>query len=102
VANLMTEPGETAGMEAVDHVCAVLEHAGPVVDVVLLNSAPLDATRLNRYAQAGADPVRADLGRIRALGAVPVGADLLRTGRRSRHDARKLGKALISVIAGQG
>ncbi len=41
VANLMTEPGETGGMTAVDHVRAVLEHAGPVVDVALLNSAPL-------------------------------------------------------------
>jgi len=86
----------------VDHVRAVLEHAGPVVDVVLLNSEPLDATRLHRYARTGAEPVRTDLERIRALGVVPVEADLLRTGRHLRHDARKLGKALISVIAGQG
>jgi uncharacterized cofD-like protein len=102
VANLMTEPGETAGMGAVDHVRAVLEHAGPVVDVALLNSGPLDATSLHRYAQTGAEPVRSDLSRIRALGVVPVEADLLRSGRRLRHDARKLGKALLSVVAGQG
>ncbi|HZW90008.1 MAG TPA: gluconeogenesis factor YvcK family protein [Myxococcaceae bacterium] len=102
VANLMTEPGETAGMGAVDHVRAVLEHAGPVVDVVLLNSEPLDATLLDRYARTGAEPVRTDLERIRALGVVPVEADLLRIGRHLRHDARKLGKALISVVAGQG
>ena len=39
---------------------------------------------------------------IRALGVVPVEADLLKAGHRLRHDARKLGKALISVVAGQG
>ena len=42
------------------------------------------------------------IARIRALGVVPVEVDLLRTGRRLPHDARKLGKALISVIARQG
>jgi Uncharacterized conserved protein len=102
VANLMTEPGETGGMSAMDHVQAVLEHAGPVVDVVLLNSAPLGASRVHRYARTGAEPVRSDLERLRALGVVPVEADLLRVGPRLRHDARKLGKALLSVVSGQG
>lgn len=102
VANLMTEPGETGGMAGVDHVRAVLEHAGPVVDVALLNSAPLGGTRVERYARSGAEPVPTDLERIRALGVVPVEADLLRTGPRLRHDARKLGTALLSVISGQG
>ena len=44
----------------------------------------------------------ARLDRIRSLGVVPVEADLLRAGRRLRHDSRKLGKALLSVVAGQG
>ncbi len=101
VANLMTEPGETGGMSAVDHVRAVLEHAGPVVDVALLNTAPLGGQRVERYARAGAEPVQADLERIRALGVVPLDADLLRAGPRLRHDARKLGKALLSVLSGQ-
>jgi len=102
VANLMTEPGETGGMAAADHLRAVLDHAGPVVDVVLLNSAPLGMARVNRYARAGAEPVRTDVERMRAMGAVPVEADLLRKGPRLRHDPRKLGKALLSVLAGQG
>jgi uncharacterized cofD-like protein len=102
VANLMTEPGETPGMSALDHLRAVLEHAGPVVDVVLLNSAPLGASRLERYARQGAEPVPSDLERIRALGVVPIEADLLRAGPRLRHDARKLGRALLSVASGQG
>src|SRR5262249_13319548 len=102
VANIMTEPGETGGMAAVDHVRAVLEHAGPVVDVALLNSAPLGLSRVDRYAREGAEPVRTDLERIRALGVVPVEADLLRAGPRLRHDPRKLGQALLSVACGQG
>jgi uncharacterized cofD-like protein len=102
VANLMTEPGETGGMTAVDHVRAVLEHAGPVVDVVLLNSAPLGAARLDLYARQGAEPVQSDLPRLQALGVVPVEADLLTAGPRLRHDSRKLGKTLLSVLSGQG
>ena len=102
VANLMTEPGETGGMAAADHLRAVLDHAGPVVDVVLLNSAPLGVGRLNRYARAGAEPVRTDVERVRAMGVVPIETDLLRAGPRLRHDPRKLGKALLSVLAGQG
>ena len=100
VANLMTEPGETGGMGAVDHVRAVLEHAGQVLDVVLLNAAPPDGVRLHRYAQTGAEPVQANLDAIRALGVVPVEADLLKAGHRLRHDARKLGKTLLSVATG--
>src|SRR4029453_11285737 len=102
VANLMTEPGETAGMGVVDHVRAVLEHAGPVGDVALLNPPPRDAARLDRYARPGAEPVRTNLESIRALGVVPLEADLLKAGHQLRHDARKLGKTLISVVAGQG
>jgi len=102
VANLMTEPGETGGMSALDHLRAVLEHAGPVVDVVLLNCAPLGAGRLERYARQGAEPVRVDLESIRAQGVVPIEADLIRPGPRLRHDARKLGEALLSVVSGQG
>jgi len=102
VANLMTEPGETGGMGAVDHVEAVIEHAGPVVDVVLLNTAPFGPGRLGRYARAGAEPVRADLGGLRSLGVVPFETDLLGAGPRLRHDPRKLGKALLSVLRGQG
>jgi hypothetical protein len=89
-------------MSGLDHLRAVLEHAGPVVDVVLLNTAPLGAIRLERYASRGAEPVRSDLERIRSLGVVPIEADLLRPGRRLRHDARKLGEALLSVVSGQG
>ena len=37
---------------------------------------------------------------LRALRVVPIEADLLRTGRHLRHDPRKLGKALLSVVAG--
>ncbi|MGZ3460989.1 MAG: gluconeogenesis factor YvcK family protein, partial [Archangium sp.] len=39
VANLMTQPGETDGMDCLDHVRAVRDHVGPVVDVVLVNCA---------------------------------------------------------------
>ena len=39
VANLMTQPGETDGMDCLDHVRAVIDHVGPVLDAVLVNGA---------------------------------------------------------------
>ncbi len=60
VANLMTQPGETAGLSVADHVEAVLRHApGCAPDVVLVNDrAPSEAVR-SRYAAEGAEPLLA-------------------------------------------
>jgi len=102
VANLMTQPGETTGLDAVDHVRAVLDHAGPVVDVVLLNSTPLPPAAVERYLGQGAEPVRVELDRLRSLGVAPVQADLLRTGPRIRHDARKLARTLLGIARAVG
>jgi uncharacterized cofD-like protein len=97
IANLMTQPGETSGLDAVEHVRAVLEHAGPVVDVVLLNSTPLPAAAVERYLGQGSEPVQVEMDRLRSLGVVPMQADLLRAGSRIRHDARKLARALLGI-----
>jgi uncharacterized cofD-like protein len=100
VANLMTQPGETTGLDAVEHVRAVLDHAGPVVDGVLLNSTPLPPAAVQRYLREGSGPVRVDLDRLRRLGVVPIQADLLRAGSRVRHDARKLARVLLDLSRG--
>jgi uncharacterized cofD-like protein len=97
IANLMTQPGETSGLDAVEHLRAVLEHAGPVVDVVLLNSTPLPPAAVERYLGQGSAPVRVELDRLRCLGVVPMQADLLRAGSRIRHDPRKLARALLGI-----
>jgi uncharacterized cofD-like protein len=97
ILNLMTQPGETDGMDAADHLRAVLDHAGPVVDVVLTNVRPLPWESIRRYAQRGAVPVIARPPDLLGLGAVPIEADLLKEGHALRHDGRKLARCLLRL-----
>jgi uncharacterized cofD-like protein len=97
VMNLMTEPGETDGMSAADHVRALLRHAPglPVHDVVVA-ATTMPASRLDAYAAAGAQPVLADLDALRGLGCRPVRRRVLAKGEKLRHDARRLAAAVLA------
>lgn len=97
VANLMTQPGETDGMSAADHVRAVIEHVGHVVDVVLINRGRPSEDAAERYADRGAQAVAYDRQALLELGVVPLEADLLRPGRKIRHDAGKLARVLLKL-----
>src|SRR6185312_7884598 len=72
VCNVMTQPGETDGMSAADHVAALLGNsAAHVFDYVLVNDEP--PSRLAAmYAEEGQIPVKPDADRIQALGIEPV------------------------------
>ena len=94
VANLMTQPGETDGMSCADHLRAVIDHVGPVVDLVLVNGTPLPPALTARYAAKGSHPATADRRALLDLGVVPIEADLLKAGNRIRHDPRKLARVL--------
>ena len=97
VANLMTQPGETDGMSCEDHVRAVLDHVGPVIDVVLCNGATPDDETLSRYSRRGAARVCGDRQALLRLGVIPLYADLLKEGPRVRHDSRKLARCLVKM-----
>jgi len=60
--NLMTEPGETDGHTAADHLMAIRRHAPtmPIHDI-LVNTAPFTPEQIGRYGAQGAVPVAADL-----------------------------------------
>jgi 2-phospho-L-lactate transferase/gluconeogenesis factor (CofD/UPF0052 family) len=97
VVNLFTQPGETDGYGAADHVRAVQRHLGDVVDVALAHRPPLGAEAVAAYAAEGAHPVLVDREAVDALGAVPVLSDLLAPGERGRHDPQKLARALLAI-----
>lgn len=95
VCNVMTQPGETDGYGAADHVRALLDHAGPgLIDYVLINSGRVQHALAERYRREGALPVAADLPALRALGVVPVARSLISTSDLARHDADKLALAV--------
>jgi len=98
VMNLMTEPGETDGYTAADCLAALRRHAPEVtVHEVLLNTAPIPARLLERYAADGAAPIRADVERLRALGCRPFERDLLGSSPKVRHDVHKLARAILEL-----
>ena len=97
--NLMTQPGETDTMDALDHFHAFGEHLGyELVDVVLGNSAPLPPHLLEYYRDSGSRPVAVDRKAFAALDAELVVADLLAEGDLIRHDPDKLARALLALL----
>jgi uncharacterized cofD-like protein len=100
VANLMTEPGETDGFTLSDHVAALVEHAGHgVVDGVVVNRRPISERALKQYAAAGAHQISQDLDRVKQWGVWVHEADLVSAGEKVRHHPRKLGQALLGLLA---
>jgi len=98
VMNLMTEPGETDGHTAVDHLMAVRRHAPtmPIHDI-LINTAPIAAEQIARYGAQGAVPVAADVVLLKALGHAVHEGDLLASDDGVRHDPGKLARALLTL-----
>lgn len=97
VVNLLTQPGETDGYGAADHLRAVRDHLGGVVDVALVHRGPLPVPVVAAHAAEGARPVEVDRAGLEALGAVPVVTDLLAEGPVARHDPHKLARALLAI-----
>jgi len=103
VMNLMTEPGETDGHTAVDHLMAIRRHAPtmPIHDI-LVNTTPFAPEQVARYGAQGAVLVRTDLALLRALGHSVHECDLLASGDDVRHDPAKLARCLLTLAYRSG
>lgn len=102
VCNIMTQPGETTGFTASDHVKAIQRHTGELpFDYVLINSAPVDPWVLQRYRATGADLVEADYTEIARMGLIPVRADLVHITADGwvRHDTNVVARKLLELVA---
>jgi uncharacterized cofD-like protein len=99
VCNVMTQPGETDGFDAVDHLERVLEAVPGGVDMILVHEGPLDPHWVDVYAAQGQVPVPFDPARLEALGVRVVAADLADRGRLVRHSPEALAAALVTLVA---
>ncbi len=98
VCNVMTQPGETDGMTAADHVEALLANAGErVCDYVIVNDES-PSRLLGAYAQEGQVPVEPDVERIVALGLEPVCAAVIGETETVRHDPEKLAAVVLGIV----
>jgi len=97
ICNVMTQPNETDGYSAQDHLRAIVEHAGLVVDVMVMNGRrPSDAI-LATYAAMNQVPVSCDLQQIRDLGVTPFFGDIIAEGDFVRHDHVALAQTIFQL-----
>ncbi|NYE57323.1 gluconeogenesis factor YvcK family protein [Carboxydothermus ferrireducens] len=97
VMNIMTEKGETAGFAAHDHLQAIIEHAGPIVDYVLVNNESFAEQLLAKYQREGQQPVAVNEKLLKKLGVKKViKAPLLDQKQYLRHDSEKLARVIIN------
>jgi uncharacterized cofD-like protein len=97
ICNVMTQPNETDGYTAQDHLRAIVEHAGLVVDVMVMNGRRPSESILATYAGMNQYPVAFDLEEIRALGVTPFFGDIIAEGNFVRHDPRALAQTIFQL-----
>ena len=98
-ANVMTQPGETAGFTVSDHLRTLAEHVGPVVTDVLVHSGGLPEQLVARYEAEGASPVELDREQVEKLGIRVREAHLLsdEVGTSVRHDSDRLAEEVCEA-----
>lgn len=99
IVNAMTQPGETDGFTAYDHLTTFLKHSGiKRVDAVVVNTKMPSNSLLKRYLDEGQEPVIPDVARIAREGFNVYAEDLI--GEKEdfvRHDPDRLADLLMKV-----
>jgi uncharacterized cofD-like protein len=98
IQNIMTQPGETDGYSAADHVRALAEHCNGILFTnVLLNNRTPSAQILKRYEDELATVVENDRERLQSFGLNIVERDLLAEDGVIRHDPDRLAAAVFEM-----
>ena len=99
VCNIMTQPGETDGKDAVHHLDRVLEMIPGGVDVVVVHAGALDGASVAHYGAQGQQPVVVDVGALAERGVRVVTADVAESDRVVRHEPERLADVLVPLAA---
>jgi uncharacterized cofD-like protein len=100
VCNIMTQPGETDGFTASDHLNVLIAHAHPkIVDYCLVNTGSISQELRERYKQDGSYPVVADTSKIRNMGYRIIEENIVAVfDGYVRHDPIKLSRIILGLI----
>ena len=94
----MTQPGETVGYSAADHVKALTNHCdGIVFPNILINNRAPSPSILQKYDAERAALVDVDADQLRALQLNIVERDLLAEDGVVRHDPDRLARAVFEM-----
>jgi uncharacterized cofD-like protein len=98
VCNLMTQPGETDGLTARQHLEIVRQYAPQIdFDYVIVNDRPINESQLAQYTGEGAQQigVHGSISPETIEGAEIVYGNLLDDGEKVRHHPEKLAQVLL-------
>jgi uncharacterized cofD-like protein len=96
IANLMTQPGETAGYALADHLRAIQKHVPHrVIDWVVANRQQVSVDVARRYRAEGAEPVAIDFPALQKLGCRVILDNLLEEDGVIRHNTKRLSRLLL-------
>jgi len=96
IANLMTQPGETAGYALADHLRAIQKHVPRrVIDWVVANRQAVSPDVARRYRAQGAEPVAVDISALQKLGFRVILDNLLEEHGVIRHHTKRLSRLLL-------
>ena len=97
ICNVMTQPGETDNYTAEDHLRAIIEHAGLIVDVMIINGRRPSEAIIHAYAKQNQHPVVFDTEAVRELGVTPFFGDIIAEGDYVRHDSNALADTVFRL-----
>jgi uncharacterized cofD-like protein len=100
VCNVMTQPGETDGYSASDHIKALINHSNPrVINYCIINTGEIPQDILKRYVQQNSYIVMNDRRKIENMGYRVIEDDfgIIEEGV-VRHDPRKLAKIILGLM----
>lgn len=98
VCNVMTQPGETDGFTASDHVRTIEAHVGRrIFDYVLVNTTLPRQDLIDKYRQSGQEFVEPDIDRIRSMGYRPITGNFISESDVVRHDPLRLAEAILKL-----
>jgi uncharacterized cofD-like protein len=96
IANLMTQPGETAAYSQADHLRAIRSHTPrALVDWIVANRQSISPEVATRYRRKGAEQVVVDLPELQRLGYRVILDNLLEQHGVIRHNSLRLARLLV-------
>ena len=99
ICNILTQPGETDGYGAYDHVKALIDHVGmQFLDYVIVNSDKAVQNQMQTYNNGAGEPVSMDIMKLRRLGLKVIPASISSDEDFVKHDPDKLAAILIQLI----
>ena len=101
ICNLMTQPGETDGLNARRHLEVVREYAARLnFDYVIVNNRQISGVQAQLYTRDGAQQigVHGSIDSVEIEGAKVISANLLDDGELVRHHPERLARAVLDCV----